>query len=62
MTETPNNNNPGRLVSVQGPVVDVQFKDAADVPNICAVLAVKAFEGRDVKLEVTEHRGRNVAR
>ena len=57
-----NDLKPGRLTSVQGPVVDVHFKEAVDVPNIYDVLTVKTFDGRDLKLEVAEHREGNVAR
>ncbi len=62
----PNNNrkiiNPGKVLSVQGPVVDVQFENAAHVPDIYGVIQVKALDGRQLMLEVTEHQPNNVAR
>ncbi len=46
---------PGRIVGVQGPVVDVQFDAAADVPDIYDVIHVMALDGRKITLEVAEH-------
>lgn len=52
----------GRVVSVQGPVVDVKFLTAEDVPNIFSVINTKSVEGEVVVLEVAEHLPGNVAR
>ncbi len=52
----------GYVVSVQGPVVDVKFSDAKDVPNIFDRIVVKRVDGRDVILEVAEHIGDNKVR
>jgi len=52
----------GRVVSVQGPVVDVKFARAEDVPNINSVLACPTVEGAEVVLEVAEHVPGNIAR
>ena len=47
--------NNGRVVSVQGPVVDVKFKLLSDVPDIHEVIHVKALDEREITLEVAEH-------
>ncbi|MGE5197217.1 MAG: F0F1 ATP synthase subunit beta [Deltaproteobacteria bacterium] len=47
--------NTGKIVSVQGPVVDVKFLNASDVPNIFSVLTTKTVDGAEVILEVAEH-------
>src|SRR3990167_7324677 len=52
----------GYIIAVQGPVVDVQCPNAADVPNIHSLLRTKTVEGREVNLEVAEHRSGNIAR
>lgn len=52
----------GRIVAVQGPVVDVRYRNAADVPNIHSVVKARAVDGREVILEVAEHVHGNVAR
>lgn len=54
--------NNGRVVSVQGPVVDVQFTNSMDVPDIYGVILVKALDGRQITLEVAEHLANNTAR
>lgn len=46
---------PGKVVSVQGPVVDIQFASSADVPDISQVIHVKAMDGRQITMEVAEH-------
>lgn len=35
----------GKIVSVQGPVVDVKFSSAEDVPNIFTMLTTKTIDG-----------------
>ena len=52
----------GHIISVQGPVVDVQCLTADDVPNIHSVLSAKTVDGREVILEVAEHQAGNIAR
>lgn len=52
----------GRIVSVQGPVVDVKFPNPDDVPNIFTVLNTKTQDGQEVILEVAEHIPGNIAR
>lgn len=53
---------PGRLIGVQGPVVDVRFQQTADVPNLNDILSVKTFDGRELMMEVAEHLAGNIAR
>jgi F-type H+-transporting ATPase subunit beta len=52
----------GRIVSVQGPVVDVKFPDAKDVPNIFSVIYTRTIDGTQVTMEVAEHMPGNIAR
>jgi F-type H+-transporting ATPase subunit beta len=52
----------GKIVAVQGPVVDVKFTSAEDTPNIYAMLLAHTIEGQEVFLEVAEHLPGNVAR
>lgn len=53
---------PGKVVSVQGPVVDVQFTRNQDVPDINQVIHVTAMDLREITLEVAEHVPGNIAR
>jgi F-type H+-transporting ATPase subunit beta len=52
----------GKIVSVQGPVVDVKFSRSEDVPNIYSVLVTKNVDGETVTMEVAEHLPGNLAR
>ncbi len=52
----------GRIISVQGPVVDVRFEQEGDVPNLYEVIETKSFDDRRIVLEVAEHLENNVAR
>jgi len=52
----------GRVVSVQGPVVDVKFLKAEDVPNIFNMITTKTVGGEMIFLEVAEHLQGNIAR
>lgn len=52
----------GRVISVQGPVVDVKFSTAKDVPNVFDVIDTQTVDGDKVVLEVAEHLPGNVAR
>lgn len=61
----PTNGTPrgmGRVVSVQGPVVDVKFASATDVPNVFDVLETETAGRQSVVLEVAEHLPGNLAR
>ncbi len=52
----------GRVTAVQGPVVDVRFSRAEDVPNIYTMLSCKTLDGVPVILEVAEHLPGHLAR
>jgi len=52
----------GKVISVQGPVVDVKFEHSEDVPNIYSVILTKNVLGEDIILEVAEHLPSNIAR
>jgi F-type H+-transporting ATPase subunit beta len=52
----------GNVVSVQGPVVDVRFVLAEDVPNIFSVILSQTVDKERVVLEVAEHLPGNIAR
>jgi len=53
---------PGRVIGVEGPVVDVRFESISDVPNFLDVLNVQTFDDQDLTLEVVEHLEGNIAR
>ncbi|MFC1755132.1 F0F1 ATP synthase subunit beta [Thermoproteota archaeon] len=52
----------GRIKSVQGPVVEVQFEDVGDMPALWDVLETKTFDGRKVLIEVAEHLDEGIVR
>ena len=52
----------GKVVSVQGPVVDVKFASSRDVPNVYDVLKTETFAHRQVVMEVAEHLPGHIAR
>ena len=52
----------GRVISVQGPVVDVKFDGADTLPALWDVLTVKAFDGKEVLMEIAEHLPNKVVR
>lgn len=52
----------GRVICVQGPVVDVKFLKAQDVPNIFNVIYTQTINNDKVILEVAEHLPGNIAR
>lgn len=52
----------GRVVGVQGPVVDVKFSSTELIPSIYEVLETKTHDGRRLVLEVAEHLPGQVAR
>lgn len=53
---------PGKVVAVQGPIVDVQFALAEQVPNVFDVIETESAKGALVVLEVAEHLPGNLAR
>lgn len=52
----------GRVVAVQGPVVDIKFDRPEDVPNIFSVINTATIDKEEVVLEVAEHMPGNLAR
>lgn len=52
----------GHIVSVQGPIVDVEFQTAEDVPGVFCIIETKNADKEDVVLEVAEHHPGNIAR
>ena len=55
-------NNAGRIIAVEGPVVDVQFAKGQDMPNLYEAIDTNNFIGEKITLEVVEHLENNVAR
>ncbi len=56
------NGSLGRVVAVQGPVVDVKFASAERVPNVFDVIETETATKQPVVLEVAEHLPGNLAR
>ncbi len=52
----------GHVISVQGPVVDVQFSRTEDIPNIFDNINTKTVDGKRIVLEIAEHLPGNIAR
>ena len=52
----------GRVVAVQGPVVDVKFETVEDMPDLHEVIVARTFDKRDVSFLVAEHLEGNFAR
>lgn len=52
----------GKVVAVQGPVVDVKFEKIENMPDLNETIMVRTFDGRDVHLIVAEHLEGNIAR
>ncbi|MBI4598491.1 MAG: F0F1 ATP synthase subunit beta [Candidatus Omnitrophica bacterium] len=57
-----NGQDMGRVVAVQGPVVDVKFPSSRDVPNVFDVIETETAYHAPVVLEVAEHLPGNLAR
>jgi len=55
-------NGLGRVVAVQGPVVDVKFASSREVPNVFEVIETQTAAHQPVILEVAEHLPGNLAR
>jgi F-type H+-transporting ATPase subunit beta len=49
------NKGAGKIVSVQGPVVDVRFRSAGDIPALYDVVEAQTFDKRRVVLQCMEH-------
>lgn len=52
----------GRVIAVQGPVVDVKFDSADCIPDILENINTETIDGKKVILEVAEHLAGNIAR
>ncbi|MCK9594638.1 MAG: F0F1 ATP synthase subunit beta [Candidatus Omnitrophica bacterium] len=52
----------GKIIAVQGPVVDVWFENEVDIPAIYDNVNTKTVDGKRVVLEVAEHLCGNIAR
>jgi F-type H+-transporting ATPase subunit beta len=52
----------GKVVAVQGPVVDVKFERVEDMPDLHETIMTKTFDKREIALLVAEHLEGNIAR
>ncbi len=52
----------GRIISVQGPVVDVRFDGGVDIPSLYDVVEVYTYDNRLVILQTAEHLSGEVVR
>ena len=52
----------GKVIAVQGPVVDVKFVTVEDMPDLHETVHVRTFDKRHVTLLVAEHLEGNIAR
>ena len=50
----------GKVVSVQGPVVDIKFENS--IPKLFSMVKTQTIEGKEVILEIAEHRPGNIGR
>jgi len=55
MTRDERRRTKGRVIAVQGPVVDVMFESAGDLPALYEMARTRTFDGRTVLLKVAEH-------
>ena len=52
----------GRVVGVQGPIVDVRFDRVEDMPDLHETILTKTFDKREIPLLVAEHLEGNIGR
>ncbi|MBP7163622.1 MAG: F0F1 ATP synthase subunit beta [Candidatus Omnitrophica bacterium] len=52
----------GRVVAVQGPVVDVSFENPEDIPALYDVIEAWNFQKRRIVLQTAEHLGKKLVR
>ncbi|MEI6564564.1 MAG: F0F1 ATP synthase subunit beta [bacterium] len=52
----------GKVIGVQGPVVDIKFEQISDMPDLHELVMVRTFDKRDLAMEVAEHLEGSVAR
>ncbi len=62
VTEEQQDLSVGRVVAVQGPVVDIKFDAVEDMPDMHEMVVTKTFDGRELTLLVAEHLEGNLAR
>jgi len=51
----------GKVVAVQGPVVDVKFNVIEDMPDMHDMVITTTFDGRELTMLVAEHLEGNLA-
>jgi F-type H+-transporting ATPase subunit beta len=52
----------GKVISIQGPVVEVKFDPSGDLPAIHDIIETSTFDGEKVVLEVEEHMENHVVK
>jgi len=52
----------GKVVAVQGPVVDVIFTSSEEMPDLYEIVRAKTFDKKEIKLLAAEHLEGNIAR
>jgi len=52
----------GRVISIQGPVVEVRFNPTGELPAIHEIIETHTYDGQKVVLEVEEHLQNHVAK
>lgn len=52
----------GIVIAARGPIIDIRFKDKADLPAIYEVLQAEAANGKMIMMEVIEQMGKGVVR
>jgi len=52
----------GKVIAVQGPVVDIRFENPADIPALYDVIEAYNFEKRRIILQTAEHLSRSIVR
>lgn len=52
----------GRIIAIQGPIVDVRFDSANEIPPLYGIIETRTYDGRKIILEVVEHLRNNVVK
>ncbi|OQX54059.1 MAG: F0F1 ATP synthase subunit beta [Candidatus Omnitrophica bacterium 4484_213] len=52
----------GKVIAIQGPIVDVRFNSTKEVPPLYGIIETWAYDGRRILLEVVEHLRNNVVK
>jgi F-type H+-transporting ATPase subunit beta len=60
--DAPSKERKGKIVAVQGPVVDVKFDLVEDMPDMHETIKTTTFDKREITLLVAEHLEGNIAR